>query len=78
MVIFGTGTTVNSNSWGPEKNVRVIRYFESDDVFRMGKRSDSLGELYELCDNPSYNCSSYAESTVYSSYSHWYWSIQFL
>ena len=30
----------------------------------MGKRRKSLGELYELSDNSSYNCSSYAEFTV--------------
>ena len=30
----------------------------------MGKRREILGELYELCDNSSYNCSSVAESTV--------------
>ena len=30
----------------------------------MGKRRESLGELYELCNKSSYNCSSYAEFTV--------------
>ena len=30
----------------------------------MRKRRESLGELYELCDNSNGNCSSYAESTV--------------
>ena len=32
-------------SWGPEKNVRVIRNFELDDFFKMRKRMESLGEL---------------------------------
>ena len=32
--------------------------------FWMGKRRESLGELDELCDNSSYNCSIYAEFTV--------------
>ena len=59
-------TLHNSNSWGPEKNVRVILSFELDDVFWMGKRRGSLGELYVLCDNSSYNCSSYAAFTVFS------------
>ena len=27
----------------------------------MENRRESLGELYELCDNSSYNCSGYAE-----------------
>ena len=49
---------------GTRKNVRVIRNFEWDDVFWMGKRRKSLGGLYELCDNSSCNCSSYAEFTV--------------
>ena len=31
----------------------------------MGKRRESLGELYELCDNSTHNCSTYAEFTVY-------------
>ena len=31
----------------------------------MGERKESLEDLYELCDNSSYNCSSYAVSTVY-------------
>ena len=31
----------------------------------MGNRRENLGELYELCDNSSYNCSSYAEFTVF-------------
>ena len=30
----------------------------------MGKRRESLGELFELCHNSSYNCSSYAQFTV--------------
>ena len=30
----------------------------------MRKRRESLEELYELCDNSSYNYSSYAEFTV--------------
>ena len=30
----------------------------------MGKRKESLGELYELCDNSSYTGSSYAEFSV--------------
>ena len=38
--------------------------FELDDVLWMGKRGESLGELYELCDNSSDNCSNYAEFTV--------------
>ena len=52
------------NSLEPETNVRVIQNFELDDVFLMGKRRESLEELYELCDNSSYSCSSYAEFTV--------------
>ena len=44
-------------------NVRVIRNFELDNVSN-GKRRESLGELYELCDNSCHNCSSYAEFTV--------------
>ena len=31
----------------------------------MGKRRECLGELYELCNNSSYNSSNYAESTVF-------------
>ena len=49
---------------GDQKNVRLIRNFVLDDVFWMEERRESLGELYALCDNSSYNCSSYAESTV--------------
>ena len=36
-------------------------------IFLNGKRRESLGELYELRDNSSYNCSSYAKFTVSSS-----------
>ena len=32
----------------------------------MAMRRESQGELYELCDNSSYNFSSYAEFTVYT------------
>ena len=49
---------------GIRKSFRVIRNFEIDDVFQMGKRKESLGELYELCDDSSYNCSGYAEFNV--------------
>ena len=44
--------------------VRVIRNFELDDVFEWRNWGKSLGELYELCDNSSYNCSSYTEFRV--------------
>ena len=30
----------------------------------LNEETKSLRELYELCDNSSYNCSSYAEFTV--------------
>ena len=32
----------------------------------MGKRRESLGELYELCDNSNHSGSSYAEFIVFS------------
>ena len=65
----GCKTLYNSNSLalGTRKNVPGRRNFELDDVFRMGKRRKSLGikllcdNLREICDNLSYNCSSYAE-----------------
>ena len=40
--------------------------FKWDDVLWTGQRRESLGHLYELCDNSSNNCSTYAESTVSS------------
>ena len=51
---------------GDQKDVRVIRNLELVQCFlRMGERKESLGELYDICDNSSYNCSNYAESTVF-------------
>ena len=47
---------------------RVIRNFELNDVFELGNENwESLGELYELCDNLSRTGSSYAEFTVFNS-----------
>ena len=41
----------------------LYRNFELDgNVFLNG---ETKGNLYELCDNSSYNCSSFAEFTVY-------------
>ena len=38
--------------------------FRVKPCFWIGKRRESLEKLYELCDNSSYNCLSYAESTI--------------
>ena len=46
---------------------------EFRDVFWMRKRRERLGELYELCDNSSYNYSSYAESTEHTSFCYFHW-----
>ena len=54
---------LRETAWDHKKYVRVIRKLETM-FFRMGKRRESLGELYVLCDNSSYKRSSYAEFTV--------------
>ena len=54
---------------GDQKKCWIYTEFRVRRCFLNGERRESLEELYELCDNSSYKCSSYAKFTVFSSIS---------
>ena len=60
MYIIYSNHCITQNSWGPEKCSSYTEFR----VRRCVLDVETKGELYELCDNSSYNCSSYAESIV--------------